>query len=248
MEGGEEGRSMTEQEWQMTTDFWPMHAYLWEVARHRTRKYRLVACAICRHIFQGHPNDQIQRLLDLMETYADEPDAREALRLSFEKALNTLGEEEPILWAACDPSSPYEGYDSNEVARVVSYAQDREYKQWRPEHSQQYEEEQWEAETSQIGIQSNNIGGLFLREMFGNPFRPVSINPTWLTPIVRSLAQATYNNRILPSGTLDNARLAVLGDALEDAGCTNADILNHCRQPGEHVRGCWALDLLLGKE
>jgi hypothetical protein len=84
--------------------------------------------------------------------------------------------------------------------------------------------------------------------IFGNPFRPVSLNPGWLTPDVIALAQTAYENRSLPAGTLDNDRLAVLGDALEDAGCDNADILNHCRQPGEHVRGCWAVDLLLDLE
>jgi hypothetical protein len=42
-------------------------------------------------------------------------------------------------------------------------------------------------------------------------------------------------------------RMPILGDALEEAGCTNPDILNHCRQPGEHVRGCWVVDLVLSK-
>ena len=59
---------------------------------------------------------------------------------------------------------------------------------------------------------------------------------------------AGHEERILSTGTLDPDRLAILADALEDAGCDNADILNHCRQPGEHVRGCWVVDLVLGKE
>jgi hypothetical protein len=87
-----------------------------------------------------------------------------------------------------------------------------------------------------------------LRDIFGNPFRPVAINPAWQTPTVVALAQAAYDNRTLPGGTLEPARLAVLADALEEAGCDNGDILKHLRQPGEHVRGCWAVDLLLGKE
>jgi len=87
-----------------------------------------------------------------------------------------------------------------------------------------------------------------LRDILGNPFRPLSITPDWLTPTVLSLAQAAYDNRSLPSGTLDNERLAILADALEDVGCENADILNHCRQPGEHVRGCWVVDAILEKE
>jgi hypothetical protein len=61
------------------------------------------------------------------------------------------------------------------------------------------------------------------------------------------LAQAAYDDRHLPAGTLDNGRLAILADALEEAGCTDADVLGHLRGPGPHVRGCWAVDLLLGK-
>jgi hypothetical protein len=79
----------------------------------------------------------------------------------------------------------------------------------------------------------------------GNPFRPVALNPSWLTPTVTSLAQAIYDNRQLPSGHFDN--MGVLADALEEAGCDNADLLNHCRSAGPHVRGCWPVDLLLGK-
>jgi hypothetical protein len=86
-----------------------------------------------------------------------------------------------------------------------------------------------------------------LRDIFGNPFRPVSINPAWLTPTVTDLATVAYEERALPSGELDPARLAVLADALEEAGCDNADLLSHLRSPGPHVRGCWAVDLLTGR-
>ena len=61
------------------------------------------------------------------------------------------------------------------------------------------------------------------------------------------MATAAYEVRTLPAGTLDPDRLAILADALEDAGCTNADVLDHCRGAGPHVRGCWVVDLLLGK-
>ena len=86
-----------------------------------------------------------------------------------------------------------------------------------------------------------------VRCIMSNPFRPASINPTWLTPAVTNLAQSAYDERAMPSGELEPARLAVLSDALEEAGCDNEDILNHLRSPGSHVRGCWALDLILGK-
>jgi hypothetical protein len=86
-----------------------------------------------------------------------------------------------------------------------------------------------------------------LHEIVGNPFRPLVVDQGWLTPTVTALAQTAYEERILPSGNLDPARLAVLSDALEEAGCDNADILSHLRGPGPHVRGCWVIDLLLGK-
>jgi hypothetical protein len=86
-----------------------------------------------------------------------------------------------------------------------------------------------------------------IHEIIGNPFRSVPLDPIWLTPTVSNLAQAAYEESLLPSGELDSERLAILGDALEDAGCAEPTILGHLRDPGPHVRGCFVLDLLLGK-
>jgi hypothetical protein len=100
-----------------------------------------------------------------------------------------------------------------------------------------------------------------LRELLGPlPFRPLSVNPAWLTPAVVALAQGIYEQRAFD-------RLPVLAEALEEAGCTNADVLAHCRRvrrghprlfrgrrladgrrPGDHVRGCWVVDLILGRK
>jgi hypothetical protein len=77
-----------------------------------------------------------------------------------------------------------------------------------------------------------------------------AIDPVWLTwnyGIVKRLAEVAYQERELPSGHLDVARLAVLADALTDAGCTDTELLDHLRGPGVHVRGCSVLDLILGK-
>jgi hypothetical protein len=92
-----------------------------------------------------------------------------------------------------------------------------------------------------------------LTDIFGSwPFRPLPpLDSAWLAwndGIVRRLAEAAYEHRSLPSGELATARLAVLGDALLDAGCTDAEILAHLRGLGPHVRGCSAVDLLTGKE
>jgi hypothetical protein len=90
-----------------------------------------------------------------------------------------------------------------------------------------------------------------IRDLFGNPFRPAPVvDPAWLAwqgGAVPQLARAAYEGRRLPEGTLEPARLAVLADALEDAGCTAPDMLGHLRGPGPHFRGCWAVDLLLGR-
>jgi hypothetical protein len=86
------------------------------------------------------------------------------------------------------------------------------------------------------------------REIFGNPFRPVALDPAWRTATVLALARAAYEERSLPSGILDAARLSILADALEDAGCSEPAILSHLRGPGPHVRGCWVVDLLLERE
>jgi hypothetical protein len=80
-----------------------------------------------------------------------------------------------------------------------------------------------------------------LRDIFGNPFAHVTVEPTWLTPAVVKLAQTIYDDQAFN-------KMAALADALEKAGCDNHDILAHCRGPGPHVRGCWALDLVLGKD
>jgi hypothetical protein len=95
-----------------------------------------------------------------------------------------------------------------------------------------------------LGTAEGNTQADLVRYLFGNPFRPVTIDPAWLTwndGTVVKLAEAIYDERAFD-------RMPILADALEEASCTNADILAHCRQPGEHVRGCWVVDLLLGKE
>jgi hypothetical protein len=91
------------------------------------------------------------------------------------------------------------------------------------------------------------VQAALLRDIFGNPFRPVSIHPAWISPTVTTLATAAYEERALPAGELDPARLSVLADALEEAGA-DASLLAHLRGPGPHVRGCWVVDLLTGRE
>jgi hypothetical protein len=79
-----------------------------------------------------------------------------------------------------------------------------------------------------------------IQDIFGNPFRPVAFDPAWRTSTAIALVQQMYDSR-------DFNLMPILGDALQDAGCVSADILDHCRGDGPHVRGCWVVDLVLGK-
>ena len=82
-----------------------------------------------------------------------------------------------------------------------------------------------------------------IRDIVYAPLPPLSACLlAWNGGLLVNLAQAAYEYRSLPSGHLDNARMAVLGDALEEAGCTDATLLTHLRLPAVHVRGCWAVD------
>jgi hypothetical protein len=82
---------------------------------------------------------------------------------------------------------------------------------------------------------------IWIRDIFGNPFRPVTFDPRWRTSDVVGLARAIYDDKAFE-------RMPILADALMDAGCEDEQIIAHCRGDGPHVRGCWVVDLVLGKE
>jgi hypothetical protein len=111
-----------------------------------------------------------------------------------------------------------------------------------------YAAEETAAVAQQRGLAWSGMTGSWqcdrLHCLFGNPFRPPRIDPAWLARndgAVRKLAEAIYEGRSFD-------RLPILADALEEAGCEDAELLGHLRGPGPHVKGCWALDLVLGKQ
>jgi hypothetical protein len=91
-----------------------------------------------------------------------------------------------------------------------------------------------------VAIEGQGAILALVRDVFGNPFRSVLLPRAWQTSDVLGLAEGAYATR-----SFDH--LPILADALEDAGCDDAALLGHLRGPGPHVRGCWALDLILGK-
>jgi hypothetical protein len=89
--------------------------------------------------------------------------------------------------------------------------------------------------------QPSALGCELVRDIVGNPFRPAPFDPRWRTAAATELARAAYESR-------DFGALPILADALQEAGCEDAEVLAHCRAGGPHVRGCWVVDGVLGKE
>jgi hypothetical protein len=225
---------VSEQEWLACTDPQKMLELLRGKAS--GRKLRLFACACCRHIWPLLADPRSRHAVDLAERYADglateeERDRAAAEAWEVDVTDNDLAARAAII-AADLPDC--EWGSATGVAANAAFAVGRRAG----------------GHTARIGEQ--RVQCHLLRDLFG-PLRcrPVALDPAWLTwqgSTIRNLAQAVYEERSLPSGTLESGRLAVLADALEEAGCHAADIVGHCRQPGPHVRGCWVLDLLLGK-
>ncbi len=200
--------------------------------RTTTRKARLFVCACCRRVW-GHLSDAGRAAVEAAERAADGLIRIKDLRaycVASPRELKVGGRRvrnpanyaaAPFVWVNAGPAAGAAAYlfglSSSDVAAGRRSA----------------EEQEWLA---QCGL---------LREALGNPFRPLSLSPEHRTPTVVSLARTAYDERCLPSGSLDLHRLAVLADVLEETGATG-DLVSHLRSPGPHVRGCFAVDLCLG--
>lgn len=225
---------MNEWQWLLCDAPGPMLGFLRDKAS--DRKLRLFACACCRRIWHLLPDKANQ---DLVAAVEDCPDG-------------TFDESDPDLYQAICASSRREEecrHDSGYWA--VKYL-GRSYYKFKPcesvvavaLHVIQRVRTAGDAAAEQAAQAE------LVRDLFGNPFRPAAISHTWRkwneATVIR-VAQTASDERILPAGTLDNTRLLILADALEEAGCTDEQILTHLRGGGEHYRGCWVIDLLLGK-
>jgi hypothetical protein len=235
---------MTEAEWLDCLDPEPMLTFLRN--RGSNRKFRLFAVEIVRHLSEWL-------------VHADSRAAVEAAACVAEgvSSPSVLSDHYRTAWAVL-PLEPYSDLHvsaARAAARTVQEQADKAAELTKNEVVEFYarlEEEKFTTEDEKyeaywIGkAQGQAILASCLRDIFGNPFRLVSLDPAWQTPTVSSLAHAAYEERF-PTGHLDPARLAILADALEEAGCTDRDILDHLRSPGPHVRGCFVIDLLTGR-
>jgi hypothetical protein len=247
---------MTEAEWLARPD--PLENLEASHAWPSPRKQRLFAVACCRRIERLLPDDPgwrqalavAERYAERKATKADLSAALPVARTPFDSPGRTYGHqvaqfaEFAVGWACRTNTRRYAAHVASSAAYAAAYAA-LPVAESGPYVAivESIHRERWsDAERAEKRAQLE-----LLLDVWGNPFRPAPARPARLGRDVARLAQAAYEQP-LESGELDPARLAVLSDALEDAGCTDVEILAHLRSPSPHVRGCWALDLVLGKE
>jgi len=229
---------MTEAEWLACKDLELMLRFL--LGKGGERRLRLFACACCRRIWDLLEDERSRKAVEASERFGDGLVDARCLRRAGDMAREAWE-----AWQACSPNS-----DTTTLRRAAASAIFVCVPAFGKETRRMIPRLALLGGFAEIAAELGSPPSPpeILRDLYANPFRPVSLDPAWGTSTVVSLAQAAYETRILPAGILDPDRLAILADALEDAGCDNEDILSHLRGQGPHVRGCWVVDLLLGKE
>ncbi len=201
------------------------------------RKLRLYACACCRLVWDQILDEACRRAVEVTEAVADSAAgkdehaaAREAARLAakarwqtgWDSARLAPAHEATVLWRAARAAELAADPEAGMAALTVGSITAKD--------------------VSPLGRKGENARQVaVIRDLAGNPFRPVSFSPRWRTDTVVAVARQIYEAR-------DFGAMPVLADALEDSGCIDAAILGHGRSPGLHVRGCWLVDLVLAKE
>jgi hypothetical protein len=184
------------------------------------RKDRLFAVGCCYHIWGLLHDKRSRKAVRVAERFAEGEATVEELEIAHEAAGEAAGDaEEPQERDAAHAAEAASDPSENLGILTSDYAMDA------------------------AGHLVRQAQHSLLLELLGPPFCLIDINPAWLTwnyGTVQKIAQAIYDERAFD-------RMPILADALEEAGCTSQDILTHCRQPGEHVRGCWVVDLILGR-
>jgi hypothetical protein len=217
---------MTEELWLKSRDLKRLFAQLGKPTKlvqdpRVRRRYRLFGVAAITHSCRELKlPDIVHQALDVAERFADNHATAAELELARAE-IQRNPSLYPLDLALCCVTHDYAvsaGYDAANYAPTNSVSGN-----------------QWEAHVA------NSIAHSHLfRDIFGNPFRSVTFDPEWRTSTAVALAQQMYDSR-------DFSAMPILADSLQDAGCENADVLDHCRGPGPHVRGCWVVDLVLGK-
>lgn len=232
---------MTEPDWLGGTDPTPMLEFL--RGRASDRKLRLFACGCCRRIWNLLQDKLSRKALECSEQFADGQIDKEQLSAARK-------EVEDGWWRRLLRHQRWRDKErrvrcAEEAVKFVASATGRQSQLF--ERMRLAANASLDAELLDQGVSSSQAMLQrcdLLRDVFGNPFRPVSPPSdtvlAWRGGTVVNLAQSIYEARAFD-------RLPVLANALEYAGCQDVDILDHCRQPRLHIRGCWAVDLLTGR-
>jgi hypothetical protein len=218
------GDAMTETEWLSASEPFRMLQVL--IGNVSDRKLRLLGVAIARASWDRLEDERSRRAIEVAERFADHEVDETTLQSFVEGAWDVRDE----MWDAGPENCDDRLWRAEAAALTASV----------------YE---WNGTFHRAGRIDDGYPFRIpepahcdlIRDIFGNPFRPIAIDPAWFTSTAVAIAQGIYDDRAFD-------RLPILGDALQDAGCENADILAHCRSEGPHVRGCWVVDLVLGKE
>lgn len=208
---------MTETEWNSCTDPDAMLSLLKSSGRATERKLRLHLAAICRLLRQRIMDERSREAVRLAEEYADGLIDQQRLTEASQRAHHVLVEN--TLRRA--PASTLQAVW---LACVTAGPPTELYPTRVP--------------------MDRGLRVALIREIFGLQSR---IDRAFLTNTVVGLAKASYEERDSLTGFLDAERLAVLADALEESGCTDATLLGHLRKPGPHIRGCFGIDAILNR-
>jgi hypothetical protein len=241
---------MTEAEWLECTDPEPMLKFLRGQVSHR--KLRLFAVAYCRRIWNLLHDKRSRKAVECTERFADGKINKEELSAARKEA-------EDAWWQRI---LRHRGFLPDEDRRVRYAAEAAKFVASATGRATELCDKLRLAASASLGAELLEEGSPssqptlqrchLLRDIFGNPFRPSPPLPpailAWNDGAIRRMAEGIYEERELPTGNLDTARLAILSDALLDAGCADEELIAHCRSAGPHVRGCWVVDLILGKE
>jgi hypothetical protein len=221
---------MTEADWLTSTDPRPMLDFLDD--RARPRKLRLFACAWAYDFWKAMPDERCREAVVVAERYADGRATGAELLAAYQAATDAW-RENPFVLAGRHGMGVQSRKGTRAARRAAEAARQAADPAWRVSAAARAV---WGQKAAIRYALSN-----YLRDLFGNPFRRVVFRPSWTTPTVTALARGAYE-----SG--DFTVLPILADALQDAGCDEPEVLDHCRGCERHVRGCWVVDLVLGKQ
>jgi hypothetical protein len=242
---------MTEAEWWTATgpSDWPHRLFNWLFfAGASDRKLRLSCVACCRSVAPVSGGAPFTHLLQLIEGLADGSEVEDRVNRDVESIRAREHERYQALFSRESEPTLMERAE-NRVRWAIFNAgcphRDLEWHQLRKKHSYPcYVADEILNATELLGQRDAAERSIIrlLHDIFGPlPFRDVHIAPVWRTSDVLALASGIYAERAFD-------RMPILADAMEEAGCDDADVLAHCRGAGPHVRGCWVVDLVLGKQ